>query len=120
MSEPESHADEDDRRPAAEADEERIAQSAEGQLLDDGSDDRDDDAVRDVRHCVVGLPAVRGDALLTSRVEERIERDGEDGDHDADPDPDRERPRPGRRPAECQKLTAVPEPGDSVDDRGDD
>ena len=67
MREAEEHADREDRRPAAEPLEQRVAEAAVGQLLDERHERADDDAVRDVGAGVVRLPARRRQPLLVAR-----------------------------------------------------
>ena len=67
--EPEGDPDQNDRRPSAEADEHRVAQAPEGQLLHERRHDADDEAVRNVRGSVIGLPCVGCHTLFAAWVQ---------------------------------------------------
>src|SRR5207237_1134935 len=98
--EAERDPDEDDRGRPAEALEEREPEPAEGQLLDERREERDDDEVGREGARVRGLPARRRQALLLVRMQDGVEEERRDGDHDDDAEPDRRGTAPRRGAAE--------------------
>ena len=68
--EPEEEADGEDRRPAAEPLEQRVAETAVRHLLDERDQGADHDAVDDVGERMVRLPVRRGQPLLVAGVRE--------------------------------------------------
>ena len=123
--EAERETDEQDRRPAPEEAQQRLADAAERQLLDDRRDDREEDEVRGERARMRRLPVRRGQPLLLARaLRQRQRRDDRLPCVDRDDDTDRkaERATPAARPAQREQVGPVdrdhqhdPEP-DRVED----
>jgi hypothetical protein len=124
--EAEGDADEDNRRPAAQEAEQRLAGAAKGQLLHERRDRYEEDEVRRESARMRGLPVhVRDPLLFAGALRERQGRDDPFPD-ESDPDHSGREPEslaPAARPPQGEQVEAVdadqedhPEP-DRVDDR---
>jgi hypothetical protein len=95
--EPERERGPDDRADRPEEAQDPHAEAAEEELLGERRQRDEDDRVEEEGVCPLRPPLVGAQALLLSRVQERLERGRQDHreDHDADGDPE---PAPGVRP----------------------
>ena len=127
MREAEGDADEENRLPAAEEAQQRLAGAAKGQLLDERRDRGEEDEVGREGAGVRGLPVdVRDPLLLARALRERQGRDGALPDEGRGDRPRRASPSalpPAPRPPQGEQVEAIdadqendPEP-DGVDDR---
>ena len=109
MASPKSDPDGDDRRPSAEALEQRVAEAAEGELLDERHQACRPRPVRRVRGRMAGSQCFGRQALLVAGMEERGRTSLEDVDRRARTSAEtRAAARPRARRPERQQLGAEP------------